>query len=143
MSVFSPVRCSCLFPFLFYALFLTAVPAYAEEAVGVQSGTFVQAFLGLAAIIALLVATAYLGRKIWGGKGFGQGGLTVLGGVALSPKERIVLVEAGDTWLVIGVVPGQIRTLHRMPKGTLDSQTSASQPFSHWLKLYSEGNPDA
>ena len=110
-----------------------------ESAPGVPSSAYYQAFFGLAAIIALLILAAYLGRKIWGGKGFGQGGLNIIGGVALSPRERIVLIEAGDTWLVIGVVPGQIRTLHQMPKGNLpvDDQL-ANLPFSHWLKKISE-----
>jgi flagellar protein FliO/FliZ len=110
-----------------------------DSAVGVPSGTFFQAFLGLAAIVALLLASAYLARKIWGGKGFGRGGMNIIGGVALSPKERIVLIEAGDTWLVVGVVPGQIRTLHSMPKGTLNSDASTTPvPFAHWIKKFSD-----
>lgn len=43
--------------------------------------------------------------------------MKVVGGVALGPRERIVLLEIGDEWLVIGIVPGQIRTLHRLAKG--------------------------
>ena len=43
--------------------------------------------------------------------------MKIVGGVALGPRERIVLLEVGEEWLVIGVVPGQIRTLHRMVKG--------------------------
>lgn len=121
---------------------LTLVPLFAraeESSPGVPSTTYYQAFFGLAAIIALLILAAYLGRKIWGGKGFGQGGLQIIGGVALSPRERIVLIEAGETWLVIGVVPGQIRTLHRMPKGSLSTEDMLSgAPFSHWLKKISE-----
>jgi len=47
-------------------------------------------------------------------------------------------VEVNDTWLVVGVAPGQVRTLHTMPKGTLPSGThSTSLPdgkFQLWLK---------
>ena len=117
------------------------MPVYAmaeETSPGVPSGTFVQAFLGLAVIVALLVATVYLGRKVWGGKGFGHGGLSIVGGVALSPRERIVLIEAGDTWLVVGIVPGQIRTLHSMPKGSLPEGTTVQAPFAQWLKQMTE-----
>ena len=46
------------------------------------------------------------------------GVMKIVGGVALGPRERIVLVEVGETWLVIGIVPGQIRTLHQLPKGS-------------------------
>lgn len=96
--------------------------------------------LALALIIALLLGTAWLARKVSGGKGFGQGGLKILGGVALGPRERIVLVEAGDTWLVVGIVPGQIRTLHTLPKSSLSIDPSATNeaPFAQWLKQFGD-----
>lgn len=95
--------------------------------------------LALMLIIGLLLGTAWLARKVSGGKGFGQGGMRVIGGVALGPRERIVLVEVGDTWLVIGIVPGQIRTLHRLPKGDMPSAGQAPEAsFTQWLKTVSE-----
>lgn len=71
--------------------------------------------------------------------------MKIIGGVALGPRERLVLVEVGDTWLVIGLVPGQIRTLHHLPKGKepdLSDATndSADAPFTQWLKSISERN---
>jgi flagellar protein FliO/FliZ len=91
-------------------------------------------------IIALLLGIAWLARKVSASKGFGQGGMKVVGGVALGPRERIVLVEVGESWLVIGIVPGQIRTLHTMPRGTLDNAPSAAAdiPFAQWLKSVTE-----
>ncbi|WP_226447779.1 flagellar biosynthetic protein FliO [Ferribacterium limneticum] len=103
---------------------------------GVSTGTYFQAGLALALIVGLLAATAWLARKVSGGKGFGQGGMKVVGGVALGPRERIVLLEVGNEWLVIGIVPGQIRTLHRLEKGTLSDgalPASADKPFAQWL----------
>lgn len=97
--------------------------------------------LALLFIVALLLGVVWLARKLSGGKGFGQGGMRVLGGVALGPRERLVLVEVGDTWLVIGLVPGQIRTLHRLPKGSSAAPapaTPAEANFAHWLKNISE-----
>lgn len=128
---------------LLISALITSQSALAADDPGVPSSAFLQAFIGLVVIIALLILTVYLGRKIWGGKGFGQGGLKILGGIALSPRERVVLIEAGDTWLVIGVVPGQIRTLHRMPKGEITNTLPNNPAFAQWLAHFADrqGSP--
>ena len=107
---------------------------------GIPASSYLQATLALCFIVALLLGTAWFARKVTGGKGFGQGGMKVVGGVALGPRERIVLVEVGESWLVIGIVPGQIRTLHTLPKGSLSSLEGSNpdQPFAQWLKNISE-----
>lgn len=131
----------------FSFFFLCALPnlAWAVEQQQTASapglaGSLLQAFLVLLLIVACLLAFAWLSRKFLGGKGFGQGGLRLLGGVALGPRERIVLVEAGDQLLVVGIVPGQIRTLHTMPKkDDPPSETPLCVPpsFSQWLQQFS------
>ncbi|MGB4674665.1 MAG: flagellar biosynthetic protein FliO [Azovibrio sp.] len=126
-------------PLLFFALLTPSVALADTPAPGVSSSAFLQAMLGLAFIIALLFLFAFMARRLLGGKGFGQGGLKLLGGVALGPKERIVLLEAGEQWLVIGIVPGQIRTLHTMPRGELPPDSPAAPlPFSHWMQQFSD-----
>ncbi len=108
---------------------LLPLPVLASDAAapGLSGGNYLQAMLALMLIVGLLAGTAWLARKVTGGKGFGQGGMKVVGGVALGPRERIVLIEVGDTWLVIGLVPGQIRTLYKMPKGELSVESALTQ----------------
>jgi flagellar protein FliO/FliZ len=38
---------------------------------------------------------------------------------ALDGKERVAVVEIGDTWLVLGAAPGNVRLLHTMPAGSV------------------------
>lgn len=130
--------------------FLLPLHALASETPtpGVSSGSYLQATLALALIVGILIGAAWLARKISGGKVFGQGGMKVIGGVALGPRERLVLVEVGDTWLVIGLVPGQIRTLHQLPRGADPNLANTSTgttdtPFKQWLKSASERNHNA
>lgn len=132
------------------SLLLFVLPVQAAETTpatsgGIGTASYVQASLALLLIVAVLFGTAWLARKVSGGKIFGQGGMKVIGGVALGPRERLVLVEIGDTWLVIGLVPGQIRTLHRLPKGAPLPETSdhsGSAAFANWLKTVSERRND-
>lgn len=129
---------------------LLALPTLAMAAdaagAGLSPGTYIQATLALLLIVGLLFGAAWMARKVSGGKLFGQGNLRVVSGVALGPRERIVLVEIGETWLVVGIVPGQIRTLHEMPKGaTAPEATSPTHPapFADWLKSIKQRGSDA
>ena len=64
--------------------------------------------------------------------------MRVVGGLMISPRERIVLIEVEDTWIVVGIVPGQIKTLHTLPKGEVQPTQGSEKPFGHWLKQISE-----
>ncbi|MDR2164382.1 MAG: flagellar biosynthetic protein FliO [Zoogloeaceae bacterium] len=128
--------------------------AEAGQEPGVSSGSFLQAFLGLFLILAIIFLLAFLGKRFLRSARFGQKGLKLLGGIALGPRERIVLVEAGDQWLVVGVVPGQIRTLHTMPRGestpdadeppasgAVPAHPNLSAPFADWLRRFPRRDP--
>ncbi|MCP5228394.1 MAG: flagellar biosynthetic protein FliO [Candidatus Accumulibacter sp.] len=109
------------------------------EPPGVSLTTMLQTLFGLAAVIGVLFLAAYLLRRLNGGRGFGSNGpMRVVGGLMIGTRERIVLVEIGDTWLVVGLVPGQIRTLHTLPKGELATAGDGEKPFAQWLKQIAE-----
>lgn len=119
-------------------LLLVSLPlslqAAESNAPGIPAGTYLQATLALLLIIGLLLGATWAARKVSGGKMFGQGNMRVISGIAVGPKERIILVEVEDNWLVIGIVPGQIRTLHTLPKSVNSTPPSDTEaPFSDWL----------
>ncbi|MDF3837823.1 flagellar biosynthetic protein FliO [Cupriavidus basilensis] len=91
-----------------------ASPAGGHVAVGGATG-LAQAGLGLFAVIALILLLAWLARRA-GLVRHGQGGaMKVVGSTMLGPRQRLVMVEVGDTCLVLGVSAGEIRTLHTLP----------------------------
>lgn len=109
------------------------------EPPGVSGSAIVQMLLGLTLIIGLLFAGAYLLRKLNGGRSFGHTGpMRIVGGLMISARERIVLLEVGDEWIVIGIVPGQIKTLHTLPKGEIQAPGGSEKSFSQWLKQIGE-----
>ncbi|MBW7903621.1 MAG: flagellar biosynthetic protein FliO [Rhodocyclaceae bacterium] len=111
----------------------------ADAAPGIGLTTALQTFAALAAILALFIGTAWLLRRLNGGRGPAGGGpMRVVGGLSLGPRERIVLVEIEDTWLVVGIAPGQMRTLHTMPKGEPPVPDGGDGQFAHWLRRFRE-----
>lgn len=71
--------------------------------------------LSLVLILGLFVLAAWLLKRYMPHVGKG-GPVKVLGATMVGPRERVVLVEVENTWLVLGVGGGQVRTLHTLPK---------------------------
>lgn len=115
------------------------VPAL--PAVGVSTSAFVQGLVGLIVIIALLLVTL-AALKRWGGQfgGVSTTGMKVISGLSVGTRERILLIEVGDTWLVVGVTASQIRTLHTLPRNSLpELAASPNKPvFAQWLSTVME-----
>lgn len=103
-----------------------------------------QVLFSLGIVLAVIVGAAWLLRRFSSGQ-MGAGGVVkVIGGVALGPKERLVLVEVGETWLVLGVAPGQVSALHTLvrPEGGVhaaEAPSSGEHGFSVWLKKAMQG----
>ncbi len=116
-------------PFVAHAADMNAVNHAAQIASGVGAGTAVpalgvgavlQTLLGLGVVIAFVFGCAWLARK-FGIQGSRRTGLVkVIGGASLGNKERVTVVEIGDTWLVLGAAPGNVRLLHTLPAGSAD-----------------------
>ena len=98
-----------------------------------------QIIFSLILVLAAIAVVAWVMKRINLPQHGAASLLKVISGVAVGPRERVVLMEVNDTWLIVGVAPGQVRTLHTMPKGTLPSGSalSAAAPdgkFQMWLK---------
>jgi flagellar protein FliO/FliZ len=110
-----------------HAADMNAVNNAAKIAPGVGAGTAVpalgvgavlQTIVGLLVVIGLVFACAWLARR-FGLQPANRGGLVkTIGGASLGGKERVAVVEIGDTWLVLGTAPGNVRLLHTMPAGS-------------------------
>lgn len=78
-----------------------------------------QAGLGPFGVIVLILALAWLARRAGFGQQGQRGAMRVVDSTLLSARQRVVMVEVGGTWLVLGVSAGEIRMLHAMPAGTV------------------------
>ncbi|MGF6442695.1 flagellar biosynthetic protein FliO [Paraburkholderia youngii] len=102
----------------------------AVPALGV--GAVLQTFVGLAVVIGLVFGCAWLARRFGLQPGQPGGLVKTVGGASLGGKERVAVVEIGDTWLVLGAAPGNVRLLHTMPAGSVaaDTVVPSAEPLS-------------
>lgn len=82
----------------------------------VGTGSLVQITFSLLLVLVAIVALAWLLKRMNLVQQGAGSLLKVIGSIAIGQRERVVLIEVNDTWLLVGVGPGQIRTLHTMEK---------------------------
>lgn len=126
------------------ALVLLAGPALADAAPksvatgGLPTGDLTSAairmVLGLAVVLALLGATAWLSRRFRIGGGMRGGLIEVVSGLSLGARERVVLIRVGGDQVLVGVSPSGMRTLHVLNQNPEDHQPGAQGgAFANYL----------
>ncbi len=85
----------------------------------VGAGDVFQVFLALLLVVGLIVLSAWLLRRFSGAAMGRNGALRMLAGISVGQRERVVLVQAGEVQLLLGVAPGEVRTLHVFDKPVL------------------------
>ncbi|SMP55610.1 flagellar biosynthetic protein FliO [Noviherbaspirillum suwonense] len=112
-----------------------AAPAPVTSAPG-SAGSLLQVVFGLLVVLGLLAGALWFLKRLGGGR-FAPGSVVkIVGGVSVGNRERVMVVEVADQWIVIGVAPGQVNTLASMPRQEQPAaQAAAGAPnFSAWLK---------
>lgn len=103
-----------------------------------QGGSIMTTLLGLVAVIALMVGVAWLVKRAGLTRTLsGNAPVKVVGGVSVGTRERVMVVEVDDQWIVVGVAPGRVNALMTMPR----QEHAGAQPaqgggpaFATWLK---------
>lgn len=98
------------------------------------AGQFTQVVFALVLVLALVVAAAWLMRRFSMLPMAAGTRLRVVSGVMVGPKERVVIVEVDDTWLVLGVTAQAVNKLHELPRPEQAAVSPAPlPPFAEWL----------
>ncbi len=120
----------------------TAAAQQTAAAPSAVKGQLSSLLIGMLLILAVIVATAWLLKRIAPRTYGASSVLRVVGGVAVGQRERVVIVEVGAIWLVVGVAPGGVTTLHQMPRaveaGDAAAPSPEHRPFAHWLNKFAE-----
>ena len=112
-----------------------SAPAAATSSAS-SAGSLLQVVFGLLVVMGLLAGALWFLKRMGGGR-FAPGSVVkIVGGVSVGNRERVMVVEVADQWIVIGVAPGQVSTLASMPRQDQPAaQVAPGVPnFSAWLK---------
>jgi flagellar protein FliO/FliZ len=93
-----------------------------------------QALMGLALVVGLIVVAAYVLKRVQPGRFAASTILKPVASLSLGARERVVVVEMGDEWLVLGVTAQNITTLHTTAKGRVATTAISTPTFGDWLK---------
>ena len=114
------------------------VLARAEASTSAElGGSVLQMLAGLGVVLLLVVGSLYLLKRLAAPRGAAAGMLHIVAATAVGARERVVVLEVGENWLILGVAPGRVTSLSQMPRQELSGTqlpVAAGGDFANWLK---------
>jgi len=116
------------------------VPALTRPVIDPLSGeNLIQVVAGLVFVLFMVIAIAWMVRRVGGIRLSGGNGLNVICGMSMGARERVVLIQVGEEQILIGVSPGRIQTLHVLEnpidlKNNQQEKMNFSSKFAEVLK---------
>ena len=118
---------------------------------GPSAGNLLQTIFALTVVLGVLFALAWFLKRYGPKAGSGSANLRIVGALNLGGRERIMVVEVGDQWIVVGAAPGRVNALATMPRqegaasaqgahaahsaeAALAGHRPAAGSFGEWLK---------
>ena len=106
-----------------------------------SAGSLMQTIFGLTVVLAMLALFAWAMKRFGPRQSAGAAGLRIVSALNLGGRERIIVVEVGDQWIVVGASPGRVNALATMPRQLTDTAPATLHPhapsassFAEWLK---------
>ena len=82
--------------------------------------------LGLLVVLGVIAGLAYVMRRFNGSKITGKSVVKIIGGVGLSARERVVVLEVAGHWIVTGITANQISSLATFQVPEVSELTNAT-----------------
>ena len=98
----------------------TAKSGYVPPAPVISTESTLQMFGALMLVLAVIVGGTWLLKRFALLPTAAPGVVKVVAAAGVGQRERVVVVEIDQTWLVLGVAPGRVNKLHAMDKPAAD-----------------------
>ena len=122
-------------PWLLAALLICGT-AYAADQPSPMLDMF-KVLLGLLVVLGAMVGILWLMKRTGLRAPQSGGTVKIVGGLSVGNRERVLVIEVADQWIVVGVAPGSVNALASMPRQEPIPQTATQQQanqFAAWLK---------
>lgn len=131
------------------ALLAAPLPLLAADAAASPLLGMLKTLFGLLVVLAVMAAVAWAFKRYTPARLGTQSALRIVGGVSVGAREKVVVLEVADRWLVVGVAPGQVSSIANLdivrgePAADAAGQEQATpqadagkaaQAFAGWLK---------
>lgn len=105
---------------------LLLLPVESATAADGAAASMLSMSVSLIIVLATIALAAFLFKRLQPGMvaGASKAVIKPVTEYSLSPREKIVIVEIGESWLVLGVTSASVNLLVQQPKGDLPLPTS-------------------
>ena len=103
----------------------TGKPSYVPPPSVITTESTLQMMGGLLLVLAIIGGITWLLKRFSLISTAAAGVVKVVAATGVGQKERVVVVEIDNTWLVLGVAPGQVSKLHTMDKPSTGAASTA------------------
>ncbi|SDW17363.1 flagellar biosynthetic protein FliO [Nitrosomonas oligotropha] len=118
----------------FSAVAETGKPSYVPPSPVISTESTVQMIGALLLVLAVIVGGTWLLKRFSLIPAAASGVVKVVAAAGVGQRERVVVVEIDQTWLVLGVAPGRVNKLHTMTKPGSDAP--GTKPDHHPVETF-------
>ncbi len=96
-----------------------------------------QVLTSLILVLGVIFGAAWAFRRYGRLHGMVNDQMRVVAGVSVGQREKVVVLQAGDTQMLLGVAPGRVQTLHVFDRPVIEVEQAPGQNragFSDFLK---------
>ena len=115
-----------------------------NEAVAPATNGILKMVCGLAVVLGVMAIMTWFLKRVMPSIGAKQSAIRLVGGLSVGSRERVVVLEIADRWIVVGVAPGQVNAIANLEIGEIQFKenesaesvlfTPSAAAFSQWLK---------
>jgi len=98
-------------------------PIAPESIIGADS--MAKMITGLLLVLVVIIASTWALKRFSIIPAISSSHLKIVAATGIGQRERVIIVEIDETWLVLGVAPGQVSKLHTMKKTSLEPENKA------------------